>query len=271
MSRPRSISISTASRDPDPQKSGVTTRALFVLLAAAVAMTLPALAATPLLPPKPSDYVLDEFGVFPPAREEALARKLENFERETSNQIVVAVMPRVPDGFALEDFTQRTAEEWGAGQKERDNGIVLFVFPEAREMRIEVGYGLEGAVPDALANGIIQAEIVPSFRAGDMAGGIERGVDALIGATKGEYKGTGRTAAPEQAIPLPMVWFLVLIFVLIAIHRASNRGGTSYGSGGRRGVWFPSSGGGGGGFSGGGGGFSGGGGSFGGGGASGRW
>ncbi len=252
----------------------MTLRAIFVLLAAFAAMLSPAPASTPQLPPKPADYVLDQSGVFGPARKEALARKLEDFERATSNQIVVAVMPRVPDGFVLEDFTQRTAEAWGAGQKGRDNGIVLFVFPEAREMRIEVGYGLEGAVPDALANGIIRDEIVPSFRAGDMVGGIERGVDALIDATKGEYKGTGRAAAPEQGIPIPMIWFLLLVLVMIAIHRASKRGGTSYGSGGRRGVWFPSSGGdfgGGGGFSGGGGGFSGGGGSFGGGGASGRW
>ncbi|MFM8459542.1 MAG: TPM domain-containing protein [Chthoniobacterales bacterium] len=254
---------------------------LTVAAVAVFAATAPA-ASTPL-PAKPADYVLDEAGVFSPQRREALARALEQYERETSNQIVVAVMPRVPDDYVMEDFTQRTAEAWGAGQKDRDNGIVLFVFPESREMRIEVGYGLEGAVPDGLANIIIQDDIVPSFRAGDMAGGIERGVDALVAASKGEYTGTGRTVADEElsreATINMIIWIIFLIIVIVAISRSQSRGGHVYYPSGRRDVWFPSSGSGlgGGGFSGGfgggfgGGGFSGGGGGFGGGGASGRW
>jgi uncharacterized protein len=245
---------------------------------AVIAATAPA-ASTPL-PDKPADYVLDEAGVFSPGRREALARKLEQYEREISNQIVVAVMPRVPEDYVMEDFTQRTAEAWGAGRKDKDNGIVLFVFPESREMRIEVGYGLEGAVPDGLANIIIQDEIVPSFRAGDMAGGIERGVDALIAASKSEYTGTGRTLADEELsrreVTINFIIFIIfVIFVIISIRRSQARGGHVYYPSGRRDVWFPSSGSGlgGGGFGGGfgGGGFSGGGGGFGGGGASGRW
>lgn len=233
------------------------------------------------LPPKPADFVLDQAGVFTPAARQVLAERLAQFERETSNQILVAVLPRVPDDEALEDFTQRTAEAWGAGTKDRDNGIVLFVFPDSRELRIEVGYGLEGAVPDALAHIIIQDDIVPGFRAGNMAGGIERGVAALMAATKGEYHGTGRTMAetqpPEEFVMLPLFWLLVIVIVIIAIQRSNARGGRLYQPSGRRDVWFPSSGSGlgggsrssGGSF--GGGGFSGGGGSFGGGGASGRW
>jgi uncharacterized protein len=231
-------------------------------------------AAQSPLPPKPADYVLDQAEVLSPTQREVLARDLEQFERETSNQIVVAIMPRVPDDYVMEDFTQRTAEAWGAGRKDRDNGIVLFVFPDQREMRIEVGYGLEGAVPDALANQVIQDEIVPSFRAGDMPAGIMRGAEALMAATKGEYTGTGRTAAdaPEEARLNLIIFIIFVVFVIIAIRRSQGRGGHVYNPSGRRDVWFPSSGsglGGGGGF--GGGGFSGGGGGFGGGGASGRW
>lgn len=249
---------------------------------AVVAATAPA-ESTPL-PAKPADYVLDEAGVFSPGQRETLARTLEQYERETSNQIVVAVMPRVPEDYVMEDFTQRTAEAWGAGQKDRDNGLVLFVFPESRQMRIEVGYGLEGAVPDGLANIIIQDEIVPSFRAGDMAGGIERGAEALMAASKGEYTGTERTVAEGQAEANEAIFHLIifaifLIFIILHIRQAQKRGGRVYQPSGRRDVWFPSSGTGlgGGGFSGGGGGgfggggFSGGGGGFGGGGASGRW
>lgn len=241
-----------------------------LLLAASVAV------AAPGLPAKPADYVLDEASLLSPPQRDDLARKLAQYERETSNQILVVTMPRVPEDYALEDFTQRTAESWGVGRKDRDNGIVLFVFPESRETRIEVGYGLEGAVPDALANGIIQAEMIPQFRAGDMAGGILRGTHALMAAARGEYQGEGRTLAErgggDGPIAIPLVWIVLLIIFIIAVQRSRGKGGALYSPSGRRSVWGgPGSGGGLGGFSGGGGGFSGGGGSFGGGGASGRW
>lgn len=238
-----------------------------LLLAASVVV------ATAALPAQPRDHVLDEARLLSPAERTELAARLAQYERETSSQVVVVTMPRVPEGYVMEDFTQRTAEAWGVGRKDRDNGIVLFVFPESRETRIEVGYGLEGAVPDALANGIIQAEMIPRFRAGDMAGGILRGADALMQAARGEYAGEGRTIAEQGNRPplaVPIVWFLVVVFVMIAIQNSRCKGGALYSPSGRRGVWgggFSS----GGGFSGGGGGFSGGGGSFGGGGASGRW
>ena len=259
-------------------------RSILPVLAVA-AFAAAAFAGQSPLPPKPADYVLDQSGVFSPMEREALSRELEQFERETSNQIVVAVMPRVPDDYVMEDFTQRTAEAWGAGQRGTDNGIVLFVFPDQREMRIEVGYGLEGAVPDALANQIIQNDIVPYFRSGNMAGGIAQGAQALMAASKGEYTGTGRTVAEtEYAANEAFFNFIILavflIFIILHIRMAMKRGGRVYAPSGRRDVWFPSSGTGlggggfGGGFGGGGfggGGFSGGGGGFGGGGASGRW
>ena len=252
----------------------------FLTAAAVTVFTVTATAASSPLPAKPADYVLDEAGVLSPGQREALARTLEQYERETSNQVWVCVLPRVPDDYVVEDFTQRTAEAWGVGRKDRENGLVLFVFPESRTTRIEVGYGLEGAVPDGLANIIIQDDIFPSFRAGDMAGGIERGVEALMAASKGEYTGTGRTVADEELsrreVTINLIIFIIfVIFVIISIRRSQARGGHVYYPSGRRDVWFPSSGSGlgGGGFGGGlgGGGSIGGGGGFGGGGATGRW
>lgn len=247
----------------------------------AVAITSAAARQTSL-PAPPSDYILDQAGVFTPAQKAALAGKLAQFERDTSDQLWVCVLPQVPDDYALEDFTQRTAESWGVGRKQKDNGIVLFVFPKSRQTRIEVGYGLEGAVPDALASGIINAEMIPSFRAGDMAGGVMRGADALIAAARGEYRGSGRTLAEEQGTEQDpaaalVFWIILIVILIIVVRRSHSRGGTVYSPGGRRDVYFPGNFGGGfgsgGGFGGGGfgGGSFGGGGGFGGGGASGRW
>ena len=173
---------------------------LTVLLCAAVAVfTAAAPAAQTPLPAPPKDYVLDEAGILDPSQKALLSAELGQFERQTSDQIWVCILPEVPADYAMEDFTQRTFDAWGVGRKGKDNGIVLFVFPNSRELRIEVGYGLEGAVPDALANNIINQEIVPSFRAGNMGEGIIRGVSALMDATRGEYEGSGRTLAEEQA------------------------------------------------------------------------
>jgi uncharacterized protein len=236
------------------------------------------------LPPKPDRYVTDRAGILGD-RAESLNSKLEQFERDTSNQILVWIDRKIPENFTLEDFGVRAAQKWKAGQAKTDNGAVLFVFTDDRKLRIEVGYGLEGVLPDITANQIIQNEIVPRFRSGDYAGGIEAGVDAMIAATKGEYKGTGTTVdersgrrgPPKLSGCLVPALFLFFFFVLPFLARKRSRRGRTFGGSGwwigggglGGGGW---GGGGGGGFSGGGGGgFSGGGGSFGGGGASGSW
>jgi uncharacterized protein len=258
-------------------------RARFAILFCAAVAVLTAVSdavQTPL-PSPPEDYVLDEAGLLDPSQKALLSAELALFERQTSDQIWLCILPEVPSDYALEDFTQRTAEAWGVGRKEKDNGIVLFVFPNSRQLRIEVGYGLEGAVPDALANNIINREIVPSFRAGDMGGGIIRGVSALMDAARGEYEGSGRTLAEEQLqsgdpSATVLFWIVLIIIVIVIIQRSHGNGGTVYTPRGRRDVFFPGGYGGGfgrGGFGGGGfgGGSIGGGGGFGGGGASGRW
>lgn len=236
------------------------------------------------LPEKPAKYVTDRAGILGPERVDALSAKLGEFERETSNQILVWVDRKVPERFTLEDFAVRAAEKWKAGQAQTDNGAVLFVFVDDRKLRIEVGYGLEGAIPDAIAKRITDEEIVPRFRANDYPGGVEAGVNALMAASKGEYKGSGSTVAERSgrrrngpagcAIPaLFVLFFVVLPFLARQGFRKRRRtfGGSGWWTGMGGGGW---SGGGGGGWSsggGGGGGFSGGGGSFGGGGASGSW
>lgn len=234
------------------------------------------------LPSKPAKYVEDPSGVLSPQAAASLNARLEQFERETSNQVVVAIYPDLPADFQMEDFTQRTAEAWGVGQRGKNNGAVFFLFPNARKMRIEVGYGLEGAIPDAVAKRILDNEVRPALRNGDFDAGVTHGVEALMAAAKGEYQGTGRTVAESTDAPpyVPLLLNLLFIlpfFAILYIGMRTQRNAV-YGPRGRRSVWLPAdmSGGpwttgSGGSSSGGGGGFSGGGGSFGGGGSSGSW
>jgi uncharacterized protein len=250
------------------------------VLFAFAATTLRANAADSI-PPAPANYFNDFAGVTRPGTRQQLERELEQFEREQSSQIVVAIFRKIPDGAALEDFTYRTATAWKVGRKGLDNGAVLFVFVEDRKMRVEVGYGLEGAIPDAIAKRITSEEIKPYFQRGDYDGGIIAGTHALMKAARGEYKGSGKTVAQSRGrgtgVPWPVLIFIALFILIAASSFGRRRRGTTYGRRGRSG-WggWPiiSTGGGGGGWSGGGssgGGFSGGGGSFGGGGASDSW
>lgn len=257
---------------------------LFWFLAAAFAAGA---FAAEVIPPAPKQYFNDYAHVVSAATATRLNQTLEEFERQTSSQVLVVVYPKMQSDSSIEDYTVRVAQAWKVGQKGKDNGAVLFVFINDRKMFIQVGYGLEGALPDALAKRIIDTEVRPRFRTGDFDGGLTAGVNAILAAIKGEYKGAGTTAAERRGNPmsfgaalLVVIFFGVIgIFFLIALARG-NRGavyrGTGYSSwgswtGGGWGGW--GGGGGGGGWSGGGGGggFSGGGGSFGGGGAGGSW
>jgi len=259
------------------------TLGLALALSFGFAATLLAAGKEDLLPPKPTRYVTDRAGVLPADRAEQLNARLEKFEEETSNQLLVWIERSVPENFALEEFTVAAARKWAVGQAGKNNGVVLFVFPGDRKMRIEVGYGLEGVLPDALAHRIQEEEILPRFREGDYPGGVEAGCAAIIAATKGEYKGSGSTVARQRqgrrrsgssfsGCLVPGLFFLFFVFLPILSRLGSNRwrtygGGGWWTGGGLGGGW--GGGGGGGGFSGGG--FSGGGGSFGGGGSSGSW
>ncbi len=255
--------------------------ALLLLTAATV------LSAAEPLPPPPDRYVTDGAAILSSSTVASLDSQLDAFERETSSQVLVATFDRVPEDYAMEDFTQRTAESWGVGQRADDNGAVFFIFSEDRKLRIEVGYGLEGAIPDATAKQILDREVTPRFRSGDFDAGVTAGVSAILAAAKGEYQGTGRTNADGRSNAddsdngSGFIFFMIGLFIVANIVMAGRKSGTYFDpNGGHRrrggGFFFPTGGGGGrsgggGGFGGGGGGFSGGGGGFGGGGASGGW
>ncbi len=248
--------------------------ALFVAtIAALVASTA---YAVEVIPPKPDRYFNDYAGIVSKESAHRFNEQLAQFERETSNQVVVAVFPKMQSDSSIDDYTQRVAQSWGVGQKDKRNGAVLFVFVEDRKMFIQVGYGLEGALPDITAFDITEYHIKPHFRNGDYEGGLATGIDLICKAIRGEYKGSGKTVAERRgnASAPGFLFFIIFVIVLIVISRVMRRlGGYGYSSGRGGPIFFPAGGGSGGWSSGGGGfgGFSGGGGSFGGGGAGSSW
>ena len=236
-------------------------------LLAAFLLFLPVLSALQV-PPHADGYVTDRAGLLSPAARENLEVTLRAFDEKTSNQVVVATFPSL-EGDSLEDFSMRLAEAWKAGQKRKDNGVIFLIFKNDRKIRIEVGYGLEGVLTDALSGQIISQVVAPYFRKGDYSGGILAGTDAIMKATQGEFKGLPQEDSPNA------VWAWLFIFGFFSLFHFLARASTRL-TGKRRGGYigflpmsggFGSGGGGGGGF----GGFSGGGGGFGGGGASGGW
>ncbi len=176
------------------------------------------------MPPVPGQYFNDYANVVPPAVADQLNRQLEQFERDTSNQIVVAVYPKMQSDSDIADYTFRVKETWHVGQKGKNNGAVLFVFIQDHKLFIQVNYGLEGALPDATCKEIIDQEITPRFKAGDYAGGLTAGVNAILAATKGEYHGNGSTVANGSgnnpgsniALFIGIIIFLV-IFVVVGV------------------------------------------------------
>jgi uncharacterized protein len=204
----------------------------------------------------------------------SLESQIKAFEDTTSTQIAVLIVPSL-QGDDIRDFGIKVAEKNKIGRKGKDNGILLLVAMDEHQVSIEVGYGLEGVLPDAICDMIIRNEIRPRFRENDYYGGIEAGVSDIILATKNEYKAAKSNGIPVESygtLLLFAVMFFTFIFSFFSGGRRygiSSRGHNSwiYWGGGFGGGMF---GGGGSGF-GGGGGWSGGGGSFGGGGASGGW
>jgi len=261
---------------------------LALLLGAFFAAT--GLRADEALPPKPDGYFVDTTGRVSGPDWKEINEKLAQFERDTSNQIVVAMYASLPDGADIAQYSTQIYNSWGVGQagpsqgtSRGDNGAVLFIFVNDHRMFIATGRGLEGSLPDITCKAIIENEIKPHFQEGDFAAGINAGIDAMIAATKGEYKGTGQTVAEQkEALAAErqqeiMTAIVIAVFILIFVGRGffpAMVGGPYIYTGGGYGRGF-GGGGFGGGFGGGGGGgfsgFSGGGGSSAGGGAGGSW
>jgi uncharacterized protein len=263
---------------PRPVLSRLVAAGVLLLAVAAVA------GAALQVPPPPSRRINDYAGALSGAERERLEQKLIDRERGSSNQVVVAIF-RSLEGGSVEDFSIRLAQAWRIGQKGLDNGVILLVFLDDRKMRIEVGYGLEPTITDAIASSIIRDVMAPPFREGRIAEGIGAGLDAIDQAIAGTYQRSGPARAQPRRSHLDKFWTLVLLLMFVggllwvivpallfsaATRRSGWMGGRSGWGGGGGGPYI-----GGGGWSSGGGssggGFSGGGGGFGGGGASGSW
>lgn len=247
----------------------------------------PARAAAPKFPAF-TGYVVDDAGILSPSTRAQLTQTLGDFQRTTKRQVVVATVKSL-QGYPIEDYGYQLGRAWGVGEKGKDTGAILLVAPNERAVRIEVGYGLEGELTDALSKRIIETAILPAFRSGDFNAGVVNGTAAILRVLGGQPGGatgaSGAVGRPSSQLdgfvqsaqndPRQLAIFLITIFVfvLFAFLRAHGFYGSVYPQ--PYGVWRRRSGGGfypgGGGFPSGGGFGGGGGGSFGGGGASGRW
>jgi uncharacterized protein len=251
-------------------------RSLFVVAVLTFVAVASFAFATPKFPPL-TGRVVDDAHLLSADAQQKLTSDLAGLEQKTGRQVVVATISDL-QGYPIEDYGYQLGRAWGIGDKKRNDGVVLVIAPNDRKVRIEVGYGLEPVLTDALSSTIIQAQILPAFRAGKMEAGVVAGAEAIItqlSLPDDEAKALAARPMPvEQSrasgdhIP-SFVIILFVIWIVIGLLR---------GLGGRRNSlwWLPlmilqNSRGGGGFSSGGGGGFSGGGGSFGGGGSSGSW
>lgn len=259
-----------------------------VWLAVALAATLAicftpsaALAQSPPGFPALTGRVVDEANLLTPETEAEISEKLAALEAETGDQVVVVTLSSLQDR-EIEDYGYQLGRAWGIGQKDNDSGALLIIAPNERKVRIEVGYGLEPVLTDAMSNHIIQTDILPAFKVGGFARGISTAVDSMIVQLRLDPEEAAARAARIEPEPVEfpygsmIVVGLMFLFVLIGLMRSASSGGRR-----RRGdlgsvlIWaaadaLKNSGSYGGG-SNSGGGFSGGGGSFGGGGASGGW
>lgn len=159
-------------------------------------------------------YVNDYADMISPGMEAKIERALQSFELSDSTQVAILTIASL-EGDALEDFSIRTVDKWGVGQKGKDNGVLLLVVKNDRKARIEVGRGLEGVLTDLLAGRIIDGVITPAFRAGRFDQGFAAGVGAIIDATRGEFKGTGRVRKSGKEPP-PVVSYLFVGLLMLA-------------------------------------------------------
>lgn len=190
-----------------------------------------ALKAETPLPPTPGQYVTDAAGVLSPATRALIDRQLKSFESDSSNQILIYIAKSLPANAELSDYVRKIAVAWKLGQAQRNNGVLLAVFIADHRSRIEVGRGLEGALPDVVASRILRNELGPHFAAGDYDGGVRAAVDGIIAASRGEYRGGGRGAQTPRLSTTQ--WVVVGVAAALGLFiGAWLRGKTSTRSGG---------------------------------------
>lgn len=193
--------------------------ALGVLLASLIALTPIALAYSS--PGSPRGLVNDFAGVLKQETKQALETELAGFKQSTSNEISVVTVPSM-GGDYIENYAVKLFEEWKIGTKDKDNGVLLLLSIEERSMRIEVGYGLEGALPDSVAQNILNKEMTPLLKSGDYDGAITAGVRAIELATKGEYTATDikPSGALWSLLKNNIEGILILVFVVLQFSAA---------------------------------------------------
>lgn len=250
---------------------------LLTALLFALAYLMPGLAAAQTFP-ELTGRVVDAANILPPDVETSLTEQLAGLEQQSKRQVVVVTLPDL-QGYEIADYGYRLGRHWGIGDKGRNDGALLIVAPKDRKVRIEVGYGLEPVLTDGMSFLIVNNEILPRFKAGDMPGGIVAGTQAIVRQLALPEEEARKLAAQANADaksnsspswPFLLFNLFFLLFFIFPVIRAFRGGGRRYGRSGLGPVVVWGGGGrSGGGFSGGG--FSGGGGSFGGGGASGSW
>jgi len=255
-------------------------RRLLLALAAVFALALTSLGVAPAWAdpsfPALTGRVVDDAHVLSPQTQANLTARLQALEAKNGDQVVVVTLPSL-QGQAIEDYGYQLGRAWGIGEKGKNNGALFIIAPSEHKVRIEVGYGLEPVLTDALSSVILQTAVLPKFRTGDVEGGVVAGTDAIIeqlglDPATAKAKAQAAESRPVQTShPIPVIFIILIIFFVIsAVFRRGGGGGLwalpflFMGGGGYRGGGGDFGGGGGGGFSGGGG-------SFGGGGSSGSW
>lgn len=181
-------------------------RSAFLLAAFAFFCATPALALD--VPPN-DGFVTDAAGVLDADREAAMEADLEAYARDTSNEIAVLVVPNL-GGDDIAEAAVEVGRKWGVGGRQNDNGILILLSYEDRQVFIATGYSLEGAVPDLIAKGVIEEDMLPAFRDGDFADGLEEGVDSLKKHIGGEYTAERYTDPGDG--PWPFLLFIGFIF-----------------------------------------------------------
>jgi uncharacterized protein len=179
-----------------------------ILATLAAVLLLPVLVSALDVPPVPRDVpIVDQTNTLTQEQITALAQIIADERKATGNQIGVLMIPSL-QGEAVEDYSLKVARAWGIGQKERNSGVLLFVAKDDRKLRIEVGYGLEGALPDIRANHIIQDRITPEFRQGKYFEGIQSGLVGITTAIHGEADPKlSAQSAPQKGLPWDFIIF----------------------------------------------------------------
>ncbi len=195
------------------------------LLLFALSLWVIAASAQPSLPSL-TGRVVDNANILDAATRAQLSAQLEAHEAETSNQVVVATINSL-EGYDVADYGVQLARHWGIGTSEKNNGVVLLVAPAERKVRIEVGYGLEGALPDGMAGDIIRKRILPKFRENDYPGGVKSGVNSVLSAIAGEYeyvpssKRSGKQTGLNAIVPI--IFISIVLISQVARRKFNNR------------------------------------------------